>query len=109
MNTGSFWHRAARGKVVRIGPVGGDISRWGVWLNDQLLCDTYGSAEEAAYCASRRDFGDENAIRRWAGISVPSEISFWRRIPPEEPVSPSDENDKSECKNRPWKRSSTRI
>src|ERR1041385_7700305 len=103
MSMPSYWYEARRGKVVRIGLNPHDCTRWGVWLNEQLLCDGFGSAEEAALCANRRDFSTMTPIELFGGISVPSELRFWRTAPPEQPVSVLEQDYRTECKNRLWK------
>jgi len=76
----SYYYQASKSKTVRI-----SLSErgWAIYLNDRLLYDRYGSAEEAALCASRKDFGDQMAIELFNGVSVPSVIEYWRQTPPE--------------------------
>ena len=104
MKLDSYWYLASKSKIVRISPGSCDCLRWSVFLNDQLICDSYGSAEEAALSASRRDFSTELAVRIFSGVTVPSDINMWRTIPPELPGFVPQENHSRECKGhtRRW-------
>src|SRR5262245_57677661 len=97
----SYWYSPRKGIVVRIGL---NNSGWVVWLNGQLICDGFGRAEEAAYCAHRKDFADESAIALFSRVYVPGELSGWNLgTPPKEANAPSREVAVKDCKNRLWK------
>ena len=91
--------------VLRISSSPGDAREWAIWLNDRILADKYGSPDEAADSASRKDF----AITFW----VPSDLRQWRTTDPNNPlftgqpqIPTPPERPESECKNRPWKKDS---
>ncbi len=107
MNPQSFWYRASRRNVVRISEIDG--SRWGVYLNEILICNSFGSAEEAAERANKKDFDTETAVERFGGVYVPWDLNRWRRTPPEEPAPASDNGNLGECRNRPWKSGHNRL
>jgi hypothetical protein len=52
-------------------------SRWDLHIDGKLAVPGYQNAEEAAYFASRRDFGDEELERIYIGLRVPAELDQW--------------------------------
>src|SRR5947207_1378816 len=79
-----YWHRTPSGRVVRIGRSSRNLALWAIWLDGRLVCDTFSSPEEAAERANRRDFSDEDAVELFRGVSVPYDLTRWRRSPPEQ-------------------------
>lgn len=111
MNSTARWWLARKGKVVRIDLSPSDSERWGIWVNDRLLADSFGSAEEAALCAHNNDFNSETAIELFRGCRVPSDITYWRSLPPEEPSLPAEAEPEAavSCKRRFHKTRSARF
>jgi len=99
MNT-SFWFQASKSKIVTIALCVGDSSCWGVSVNGRLLSGSYGSPEEAAFFANRKDFGGELVVELFSGVSVPSDIRIWRPGQPPEPQTPAVNNQPRDCRNR---------
>jgi hypothetical protein len=106
MNSDSYWY-----KSYRIGRTSYDASRWGVSFEGQLLCDSYGSAEEAALAANKKDFDNEDAVRICGGSYAPSDLSMWRTSPQEILPAPSKRPARTACKSmtRETKASSSRL
>jgi hypothetical protein len=109
MNSQTYWYRASRRNIVRISE--SNNGRWGVYLNEKLICDSFGSAEEAAESANRKRFDSEAAAAGFGGSYVPWDLNLWSKSPPEEPLEPevSAETNPSECKNRPWQHGRNRF
>jgi len=104
----SYWFQASKSKIVRIALSERDSSRWGIWLNNQLLDDASGSAEEAALRANQKKFGEQNAVELFDGVSVPSDIAFWRPSPPEMPA-PASQTIARDCRDRHRRPGSTQL
>jgi len=104
MDSDDYYYRYSKSNVVRISPSPRDAMRWGVWLNSQLLCDSFPSAERAAFCANKNDFSSARAMERFQAIFVPADLSLWRRtapeLPSELPAAPAAQNPPLDCKNR---------
>jgi hypothetical protein len=109
MNSDSRWYRASKSKVVRISRTDHDAYRWGVWLNERLLCDSYSSAEEAALAANRKNFDNDDAVRIFSGTYVPSDINMWQTAPPGISSVPLNEVPPTACKGRLRKSNSVRL
>ena len=86
MDSSEYFCLYSKNNLVRISQSPGNINRWCVSLNGQVLADNFASAEDAAYCASRNDFPTDIAKERFQHIKVPSDISLWRTTPPEFPT-----------------------
>src|SRR3954463_2645891 len=102
-----YYYRYSKSNVVRIAPSPKDVTSWAVWLNDQVICGNFPSAEDAAYCASKNDFPTELAMQRFRTISVPADLNRWRTTPPGSPPPLETHNPPSppsNCKN-PHRRS----
>ena len=101
MNSHTRYYRASRDKIVRIAPATQDLSRWGVWLNGQLLCDRFGSAEDAAFGAHKKNFSTSMANELFGGVYVPADIDQWLETDPYVPLpavqKPTSTDD---CRNR---------
>jgi hypothetical protein len=104
MNSDSRWY----GKY-RISRTKYDASKWGIWYDEMLLCDGYGSAEEAALAANKKDFDSEDAVRICAGSYSPSDINMWRTIQPQVPSVVRQGTPKSSCTSRDRTVNSTRL
>lgn len=104
MNSDSYWY-----KGYRISRTNHDANRWGVWYKERLLCDTYGSPEEAALAANKKDFDIVDAIDLCGGIYAPSEINMWQTTPPQIPAIPLPGTSTTSCKGRSRKTNSTRL
>src|ERR1043166_2760391 len=112
MDSQEYYYKYSKNNVVRIAPNSRDITGWGVWLNNQLLCGNFPSAEDAAFCASKNDFPTELAMQRFRAISVPADLNRWRTTPPGLPTSPVIDNPPSptaDCKNRYRRFSANRL
>ena len=84
-------------------------SDWSIWLNDELLDSKFGSPEEAAECANKKNFSTEMAIQA-VQFWVPANLDQWRKSPPEDKVIGGQTQPplglkpvQPECTNRPWK------
>jgi hypothetical protein len=79
--------------------------------SNKRICDSFGSAEEAAESANRKRFDSEAAAAGFGGSYVPWDLNLWSKSPPEEPLEPevSAETNPSECKNRPWQHGRNRF
>jgi hypothetical protein len=53
-------------------------SHWDLRIAGKLVRPNYSSAEEAAFLASRRDFGDEELERVYIGLRVPAGLDRWK-------------------------------
>jgi hypothetical protein len=53
-------------------------SWWELRIDGKLIRPNYQTADEAAYLASRRDFGDEELERKYARLYVPGELDMWK-------------------------------
>ena len=103
MDSQEYYYRYSKSNVVRIAPSPRELTGWGVWLNDQLLCGNFPSADDAAFCASKNDFPTELAMQRFRPISVPADLNRWRTTPPELPIPLATHNvptPPSDCKSR---------
>jgi hypothetical protein len=112
MDSHDYFYRYSKSNVVRIAPSPRDFTRWGVWLNQQLLCDDFLTAEDAAFGASNNDFSTELAMKRFRGISVPADLSRWRTTPPDLPSQLATHNSSSppnDCKGRHRRSSQNRL
>src|SRR6476619_3768388 len=101
MVSDSYYYRASKSNVVRIGLSQRDAS-WAVWLNDRLLDDGFESPEDAAFAASRKNFATQLANNLLSGVHVPEDLSRWRTTPPDLPSQLATHNPPipSDCKNR---------
>jgi hypothetical protein len=80
-----------------------DASGWSLLLNNKVIESGFGSAEEAAECASKGDFSSELGTQALP-FSVPSNLNRWRTEDPDASHSPINAAPvQSECANRPWK------
>ena len=52
-------------------------SKWDLRIEEKLIYPCYSSPEEAAYKASRHDFGDEELEQLYIGLRVPGELERW--------------------------------
>jgi hypothetical protein len=104
MNSDSRWY-----KSYRISRTSYDASRWGLWFNGQLLCDSYSSVEEAALAANKKDFDSDDVVRICSGNYVPSDINMWQTSAPRVPVIALQDNAPAGCKSRIRQATSTRL
>lgn len=55
-------------------------SRWDLLVGGKLICpEYYTDPHQAAFFASRRDFGDEELNKQYVGLRVPSDLARWRQ------------------------------
>ena len=99
MVSDSYYYRASKNKVVRIG-LSQKSASWGVWLNERLLDDGFETAEDAAFAASRRNFSTQLANNLLSGVYVPEDINRWSTTAPEQFPSPDSIPAKPNCKER---------
>lgn len=98
MNSDSYWYRTLERHIIRIGTSPSHENRWAIWFNDMLVCDDFGSAEEAALRAHQREF---QSFRK---TNVPEDLNLWARSEPEKlPKKESEPRLSDSCENRPWK------
>jgi hypothetical protein len=50
---------------------------WNLRIGGKLIYPHYKSPEEAAFKASRRDFGDEQLEQDYIGLRVPPNLTEW--------------------------------
>jgi hypothetical protein len=96
----SRWFRASKSKIVRISRSKQNPDLWEIWLNNTLISGGYSDPLEAAEAASKKDFHNANAIKLFAGVSVPGNLDSWRETPPEEFSDSSLDESQSECRDR---------
>ena len=54
-------------------------SRWDLWISGKLVCPAhYQSPDDAAFFASRSDFGDEELNEKYKRLRVPDDLRRWR-------------------------------
>ena len=52
---------------------------WDLSIDDKLISPAYYTCpDRAAFCASRRDFGDEELNERCKRLRVPDDLRLWR-------------------------------
>lgn len=85
METDFYWLVSPSGPTIHIAPSRHDASSWAIYLDDMLVSDGFGSPDEAAFKANRKDL-EENARQVLSRIWVPAELSQWRTTKPEKPI-----------------------
>jgi len=54
-------------------------SRWDLWISGKRVCPAYyKSPDDAAFFASRSDFGDEELNEKYEQLRVPNDLQQWR-------------------------------
>lgn len=54
---------------------------WDFWTAGQLVRPAfYTSPEQAAECANKHNFGDEELNKFYVGLRVPSELHLWKHL-----------------------------